>query len=195
MSIGSNIRQFREERNLTQEQVGDKLGISFQAVSSWERDEYKPDVDKLIKLAEIFDSSDPIQDQLKLWDVIVFNYLIGNTDAHIKNSSLLYSSDMRSLRLAPAYDLVSTTVYEQSTREMAFYIGEEMLIDKITRDSFRSAAKEAGISERIAMQRFDDMKERFVPSLKESNEQLCDTGYPRSASLMEKILKTGGVNI
>ena len=57
MSIGSNIRQFREERNLTQEQVGDKLGISFQAVSSWERDEYKPDVDKLIKLAEIFDVS------------------------------------------------------------------------------------------------------------------------------------------
>ena len=140
-------------------------------------------------------SSDPIQDQLKLWDVIVFNYLIGNTDAHIKNSSLLYSSDMRSLRLAPAYDLVSTTVYEQSTREMAFYIGEEMLIDKITRESFRIAAKEAGISERIAMERFDDMKERFVPSLKESNEQLCDAGYPRSAALMEKILKTGGMNI
>ena len=54
MSIGSNIKQFREERNLTQEQLGDKLGISFQAVSSWERDEYKPDVEKLIKLAEIF---------------------------------------------------------------------------------------------------------------------------------------------
>lgn len=57
MSIGSNIKQFREERNLTQEQLGDKLGISFQAVSSWERDEYKPDVEKLIKLAEIFDVS------------------------------------------------------------------------------------------------------------------------------------------
>ena len=37
MSIGKNIKQFREERNLTQEQVADKLGITFQAVSSWER--------------------------------------------------------------------------------------------------------------------------------------------------------------
>lgn len=57
MSIGSNIKQFREERKLTQEQVADKLGITFQAVSSWERDEYKPDVEKLIKLAELFDVS------------------------------------------------------------------------------------------------------------------------------------------
>ena len=41
MSIGSNIRSLREERGFTQEQVADKIGITFQAVSSWERDEYK----------------------------------------------------------------------------------------------------------------------------------------------------------
>ena len=57
MSIGSNIKTLREERKLTQEQVAEKLGITFQAVSSWERDEYKPDTDKLIRLAEIFDVS------------------------------------------------------------------------------------------------------------------------------------------
>ncbi len=57
MSIGSNIKSLREERHFTQEQVADALGITFQAVSSWERDEYKPDTDKLIKLAELFDVS------------------------------------------------------------------------------------------------------------------------------------------
>ena len=57
MSIGSNIRSLREERDLTQEQVADQIGITFQAVSSWERDEYKPDTEKLIKLAELFDVS------------------------------------------------------------------------------------------------------------------------------------------
>lgn len=40
-------------------------------------------------------SSDPVQDQLRLWDIIVFNYLIGNTDAHIKNFSLLYGPSLR----------------------------------------------------------------------------------------------------
>ena len=43
MSIGSNIKSLREERKLTQEQVAEELGITFQAVSSWERDEYNPD--------------------------------------------------------------------------------------------------------------------------------------------------------
>ena len=57
MSIGSNIKAVREERKLTQEQVAEAVGVSFQAVSSWERDEYKPDTDKLIRLAELFDVS------------------------------------------------------------------------------------------------------------------------------------------
>ncbi len=57
MSIGSNIKYLREERGYTQEKLGEALGVSFQAVSSWERDEYKPDTDKLIRLAELFDVS------------------------------------------------------------------------------------------------------------------------------------------
>ena len=57
MSIGTNIKSLREERKLTQEQVVEALGVTFQAVSSWERDEYRPDLDKLIRLAEVFDVS------------------------------------------------------------------------------------------------------------------------------------------
>ncbi|MCQ2483680.1 MAG: helix-turn-helix domain-containing protein [Clostridia bacterium] len=55
MSIGSNIKTLRVERHLTQEQVADMTGVTFQAVSSWERDEYKPDIEKLIALAGLFD--------------------------------------------------------------------------------------------------------------------------------------------
>lgn len=57
MSIGTNIKCLREEGKFTQEQVAEFLGVTFQAVSSWERDEYKPDTEKLIKLAELFDVS------------------------------------------------------------------------------------------------------------------------------------------
>ena len=39
MSIGENITRIRKEKNLTQEQLAEKLGVTFQAVSSWERDE------------------------------------------------------------------------------------------------------------------------------------------------------------
>ena len=57
MSLGKNLKSLREEHKLTQEQVADRLGVTFQAVSSWERDEYKPETDKLIKLAELFEVS------------------------------------------------------------------------------------------------------------------------------------------
>ena len=57
MGIGKNIRGLREDRKYTQEQLAEALGISYQAVSSWERDEYKPDTDNLIRLAEVLDVS------------------------------------------------------------------------------------------------------------------------------------------
>ena len=41
----------------------------------------------------------------------------------LANLSLLYSQDLKGVRLAPAYDVVSTAIYESSTKEMALSIG------------------------------------------------------------------------
>ncbi len=38
MSIGNRIKNARKNINLTQEQIADSLNVSYQAVSSWERD-------------------------------------------------------------------------------------------------------------------------------------------------------------
>ena len=57
MNIGENIKRLREERKLTQEQIAEKINVSFQAISSWERGEYNPETEKIIKLAEVFDVS------------------------------------------------------------------------------------------------------------------------------------------
>ena len=138
-------------------------------------------------------SSDPVRDQLRLWDIIVFNYLIGNTDAHIKNFSLLYNSSLKSLRLAPAYDIVSTTVYDQSTRDMAFNIGGVYSIDEIERGHFITAAKAVGLGERMAMKRFDDMCGRFKKALKDSAEELVTAGYPKASEIHDRILESGGI--
>lgn len=53
-------------------------------------------------------------------ELVAFNYLIGNADAHAKNYALLHASE--GLRLAPAYDLVSTAVYPDHTRDLALWI-------------------------------------------------------------------------
>lgn len=137
-------------------------------------------------------SSDPVSDSIRLWDLIVFNVLIGNTDAHIKNFSLLYGKNMRNIRLAPAYDIVSTAVYEQSTRNMAFRIGGVQSLDDISRDSFRQSAVEAGIGEKMALRRLDAMTAHFPDALRESAEELVRDGYPKAAKISDRILLTGG---
>lgn len=77
-----------------------------------------------------------MEDQLKLWKICVFNYLIGNTDNHIKNQSLLYSEDLKRIRLAPAYDIVSTMIYDSSTENMALGINGIYRITDISREDF-----------------------------------------------------------
>ena len=55
--IGRKIAALRKEKNMTQMELADKLGISFQAVSNWERGNSMPDIAKLPELAEIFGAS------------------------------------------------------------------------------------------------------------------------------------------
>ena len=53
MVIGENILRTRKNKGLTQTELAEMVGVSFQAVSSWERDEYLPDMENFIKLAEL----------------------------------------------------------------------------------------------------------------------------------------------
>ena len=57
MSIGTTIKKLRRERDITQEQLAEYLGISSQAVSLWETEKTAPDISQLPLLAHIFDVS------------------------------------------------------------------------------------------------------------------------------------------
>ena len=138
-------------------------------------------------------SADPIRDQRLLWEMIVFDYLIGNTDAHLKNFSLLYTPDQKKIRLAPAYDIVGTVVYEESTREMSLYIGDHNSLDDITEEDFARAAKDCGLGVKSAMKRMEDLRERFVPALKKAASELEKEQYPGVERRMEEILRHGGI--
>lgn len=56
-SVGSQIALLRKNKCLTQSQLGDRLGVSFQAVSKWERGETLPDTAILLDLAEVLETS------------------------------------------------------------------------------------------------------------------------------------------
>lgn len=136
-------------------------------------------------------SSNPIEDQIALLRIIIFNYLIGNTDCHVKNFSLLYSEDLKSKRLAPAYDLVATRVY-RTTSNMSFFIGDELNIAKINRSKFEMAASEIGLSSNLVLNYFDDVANKLEKAMADAAEKLAEKGFENAISLKNEILKSGG---
>ena len=57
MNLGEKIYQLRNERNMSQGDLADKLDVSRQSVSKWENNTAVPDLDKLIKLCDVFEIS------------------------------------------------------------------------------------------------------------------------------------------
>lgn len=57
MSVGKNIYELRTAKNLSQGELADLLDVSRQSVSKWETDAAVPDLDKLMKLCDIFEVS------------------------------------------------------------------------------------------------------------------------------------------
>ena len=54
MNLGENIYRLRAEQNLSQGDLADALEVSRQSVSKWENNSAVPELEKLIKMAQIF---------------------------------------------------------------------------------------------------------------------------------------------
>ena len=89
-------------------------------------------------------STTPAKDVLAFVDLVVFNAIIGNADAHGKNYSMLY--DGKSRRLAPGYDLVSTVFWPALASAPAMKIGGSESINSILSGHWRKFAQETGVS-------------------------------------------------
>ena len=55
MSFSDNLQYLRRDRNMTQEQLAMLLGVSRQAISRWESETAYPEMDKLVRLCDIFE--------------------------------------------------------------------------------------------------------------------------------------------
>lgn len=135
--------------------------------------------------------SDPILEQNKLWRLICFNFLIGNTDCHIKNYSLLYGENLKQISLAPAYDIVCTGIYNM-TDEMSFFIGDELNIKRMNRQVFAKASDETGMTEKLSMKIFDEVAEGFEKALQKTSEALAASGFEEAKGFAQRIIENSG---
>jgi len=135
-------------QRLHQEDFCQALGISSRIKYQSEGGPGLSDCFDLVRRA----ASAPGRDLIHLFNAVVFNYLIGNNDAHAKNFSLLYrlNGSHRIVELAPFYDLVGTASYPELSSKMAMKIGGQYLPDKLRQNDWDRFWEGIGFSKKQA---------------------------------------------
>ena len=109
-------------------------------------------------------------DTIAFLDQIIFCFLIGNGDAHAKNFSVIYRG--RRAELAPAYDLLSTTVYPNLVAKLAMKIEKEYNFRWITHGKFVRMGQKVGITEKVIDLELTKLGKRITASVPKVIAQL-----------------------
>lgn len=139
----------------------------------------------------IGDASDaPVEDRLEFAKRLVFNYAVGNSDAHLKNSSLLYNDTWTGRRLAPLYDVTCIPLSGYSTR-MPFDVGGHRELAEIDARDIMAIALSCDVSLGVFDQAVGEVVSGFeTPSFDVGNnavatmtDQVIENASPRIAVL------------
>lgn len=115
---------------------------------------------------------------MRFVDYFVYNFLIGNADAHAKNISLLQRDGKPSV--APLYDAMSTLVYPQVYNSMAMEIGGQYEFKAVTRKSFELFAEKCDVRPKAVLSRLDALAAKLPRKAEELKTKMSDEGTPSS---------------
>jgi serine/threonine-protein kinase HipA len=80
----------------------------FAQLAELSRDtKYRSSLERVVELIDKY-CTFPVIEKLHLFRLILFCFLVGNEDMHLKNFSVIYKDDV--IKLSPAYDLINTTI-------------------------------------------------------------------------------------
>ena len=133
-------------RRVDRTKKGDKIAMEdmCQLSERLTEDKYKGSYERIAKLIKKH-SSAPILDVINFWEIVVFSWLTGNADMHLKNFSLFKPT--ANYMLTPAYDLLSTSiVMPEDDEELALTLNGKK--KKIKREDFENAMSDSGMDEK-----------------------------------------------
>ncbi|RDB63833.1 type II toxin-antitoxin system HipA family toxin [Gordonibacter sp. 28C] len=116
-------------------------------------------------------STRPLEDIETFARVTLFNYLVGNCDNHLKNLSLLHRPSGAGLRLAPVYDLVSTTRFDRFSRAMGMRLGGASVIDDVKADDLTKFGETIGVDRRELAEIARELAEAVTGALRAAGDE------------------------
>ncbi|MEO8204272.1 MAG: type II toxin-antitoxin system HipA family toxin [Betaproteobacteria bacterium] len=134
-------------------------------------------------------TGEALRSRRSLIDWVIFNYLIGNSDSHSKNVSLLWVDER--WRLAPSYDLLSVAVYSddpEKLHDFALKIGGETHYGWITGASWHEFAAALGVSYRYVGNALKGMAERITKESAALKAEISSTLAAEEKIVLAKIV-------
>ena len=135
-------------RRIDRTATGEKLAMEdmCQLTERLTEHKYKGSYEQIAKTIARF-SSVPKLDLVNYWEQVVFSWITGNADMHLKNFSL-FSKQQGVYQLSPAYDMLSTAlVMPEDTEKLALTLNGKK--NKIRRSDFEVAMRASGLDEKV----------------------------------------------
>lgn len=137
-----------------------------------------PSMQQLFQTIRIFQKQGKMKgkETLRLLQLILFNFLIGNGDAHGKNFSILYKANQ--VELAPGYDLLSTLVYgNHHTERMAMKIGSKYKFKDVATRHFEQMGMDIGLSPKLVIRQAKTLSQQIKPACKKLLQDMEHQGF------------------
>ena len=157
-------------RRIDRTATGDKLPMEdmCQLTERLTEHKYKGSYEQIAKAIQRF-STVPKLDMVNYWEQVVFSWITGNADMHLKNFSL-YSKEQGKYLLTPAYDMLSTAlVMPEDTEELALTLnGKKRKIKKV---DFATSMQASGLEEKVInniFAKFAKVKDRWFEFIDQS---------------------------
>ena len=155
-----------ECERILQEDFAQSLGVQA-------RDKYKVTFRDCLKVLN--QTAAPANSKLKFVKQVIFNYLIGNTDAHAKNFSVYLTQG--GISLTPAYDLLCSSIYDCDQR-IAMKIGKAKYYTEVEAKDWEIFAQDLDISYKLVQTELERQKQ-LLPGIVENiaKELDCEVGF------------------
>jgi serine/threonine-protein kinase HipA len=119
------------------------------------------------------------KDMLAFQRWVMFNYLVGNADAHAKNLSVLISAGQPGYQLAPFYDLLCVRAYGDTG--LALFIGDEDTFDVVGLHSWEAFCQDCGFAVKETLQQLHAMAVGLLPAWHKVRTKIDQQNQPTDA--------------
>ncbi|MDE4915109.1 type II toxin-antitoxin system HipA family toxin [Methylobacterium sp. 092160098-2] len=129
-------------------------------------------------------SEDSLATRRAFLKAVVFNQIIGGSDAHAKNYSILHAASGK-MRLAPLYDIASIWPYETDTRKlkMAMRIGGKYKFDEILPRHWEAETRGCGMQPEDALGPMRDLLARLPDAFADVSKRAVEGGLSKDLTL------------